>query len=115
MSTTIYAPDAALEAKGLTHHYRRISGSLFRPAEHVHVLTGLDIRIATGEAVGIVGRSGSGKSTMLRILLGLERPDSGEVRVGGELLRARSGAACVPFGGTCSTYLKNPRRASIHG
>jgi len=97
MSTTIYAPDAALEAKGLTHHYRRISGSLFRPAEHVHVLTGLDIRIATGEAVGIVGRSGSGKSTMLRILLGLERPDSGEVRVGGELLRARSGRGLRAF------------------
>ncbi len=54
------------------------------------MLDGLDLRIRTGEAVGIVGRSGSGKSTLLRILLGLERPDEGEVRVGDEPLRARS-------------------------
>ncbi|HMR48094.1 MAG TPA: dipeptide/oligopeptide/nickel ABC transporter ATP-binding protein [Arachnia sp.] len=97
MSATAYAPDAALVAKGLTHRYRRLSSSPFRRPEHVHVLTGLDIRIGTGEAVGIVGRSGSGKSTMLRILLGLERPDSGEVWVGDELLRLRSGRGLRSF------------------
>ncbi|MFT4234983.1 MAG: ATP-binding cassette domain-containing protein [Microbacterium sp.] len=89
---TAYHRDAALEAVALRHRYRRVSGSPFRRSEHVHVLTGLDIRIGTGEAIGIVGRSGSGKSTMLRILLGLERPDAGEVRVGDAPLPSRSGA-----------------------
>ncbi|MFT4052349.1 MAG: ATP-binding cassette domain-containing protein [Microbacterium sp.] len=92
-----YAPDAALEAVGLSHRYRRVSGSVLRRSEHVHVLTGLDIRIGTGAAIGIVGRSGSGKSTMLRLLLGLERPDAGEVRVGGIPLPSRSPAALRAF------------------
>lgn len=97
MTTLAYAPDAALEAVGLDHRYRRISASPFQRSQHVHVLSGLDIRIGTGEAIGIVGRSGSGKSTMLRILLGLERPDAGEVRVGGERLNPRSASALRAF------------------
>ena len=97
MTAVAFAPDAALEAVGLNHHYRRISGSLFQRSEHVHVLTGLDIRIGTGEAIGIVGRSGSGKSTMLRILLGLERPHAGEVRLDGQPLTARSTRALRSF------------------
>lgn len=96
-ATETYAPDAALEAVGLTHRYRRFSASPFHRAEHVHVLTGLDIRINPGEAIGIVGRSGSGKSTMLRILLGLERPDSGAVLVGGKPLRASRDRRMRPF------------------
>ncbi|MGB4778520.1 ATP-binding cassette domain-containing protein, partial [Microbacterium sp.] len=92
----VYARDAALEAVGLHHRYRRLSGSPFRRPEDVPVLTGLDLRIATGEAIGIVGRSGSGKSTMLRILLGLEQPDAGEVRVGGAPL-PRSGKGLRAF------------------
>lgn len=97
MSAVAYAPDAALEGIGLSYRYRRASGSLFARTEHVHVLSGLDIRIATGEAVGIVGRSGSGKSTMVRILLGLERPTGGEVRVGERLLDVRSAGGLRPF------------------
>ncbi|MFT4213511.1 MAG: dipeptide/oligopeptide/nickel ABC transporter ATP-binding protein [Microbacterium sp.] len=92
-----YSPDAALDAVGLRHRYRRIGGSPLRRGEHVPVLTGLDIRIGTGEAIGIVGRSGSGKSTMLRILLGLERPDAGEVRIGGAPLPTRSAPALRAF------------------
>lgn len=97
MSAVAYAPDAALEGVGLSYHYRRAGGSLFRRTEHVHVLTDLDIRIATGEAIGIVGRSGSGKSTMLRLLLGLERPTGGEVRVGASPLAAHSPQGLRPF------------------
>ncbi|MFT4219724.1 MAG: dipeptide/oligopeptide/nickel ABC transporter ATP-binding protein [Microbacterium sp.] len=97
MTIDAYAPDAALEAVGLQHRYRRAGGSPLRRAEHVHVLSGLDITISPGAAIGIVGRSGSGKSTMLRILLGLERPDAGEVRVGGALLDARTSRALRAF------------------
>lgn len=48
------------------------------------VLTGTDLRIETGEAVVIIGRSGGGKSILLKHLIGLLRPDAGEVLVDGE-------------------------------
>jgi putative ABC transport system ATP-binding protein len=52
-------------------------------AARVHVLKNISLTIAKGEAVGLVGPSGSGKSTLLMTLAGLERPDSGRVRVDG--------------------------------
>ncbi|MCA1916237.1 NHLP bacteriocin export ABC transporter permease/ATPase subunit [Methanospirillum hungatei] len=50
------------------------------------VLDDVTIKIQPGEFVAIVGTSGSGKSTLLRILLGFEKPDSGEVIYNGKLL-----------------------------
>ena len=47
---------------------------------------GVDLDVAGGEWVAVVGESGSGKSTLLNIVAGLDRPDRGEVRLGGELL-----------------------------
>ena len=52
------------------------------------VLSGVDLRIETGEAVVIIGRSGGGKSVLLKHLIGLVRPDRGEVRVDGEAISA---------------------------
>ncbi|HMJ65470.1 MAG TPA: ABC transporter ATP-binding protein [Candidatus Binatia bacterium] len=48
------------------------------------VLNGVDLRIAKGESVVIIGRSGGGKSILLKHLIGLLRPDSGEVLIEGE-------------------------------
>lgn len=50
------------------------------------VLAGVDLRIASGEVVGIVGESGSGKSTLARCIAGLEREDDGRVVFGGAVL-----------------------------
>src|SRR6476660_3407636 len=60
--------------------------SLGRGAARVHILKGLSLDIAQGEAVGLVGPSGSGKSTLLMTMAGLERPDSGAVRIDGQEL-----------------------------
>jgi phospholipid/cholesterol/gamma-HCH transport system ATP-binding protein len=48
------------------------------------VLSGVDLRIERGEAVAIIGRSGGGKSVLLKHLIGLMQPDAGEVSIGGE-------------------------------
>lgn len=48
------------------------------------VLKGVDFAVSPGETVAIVGRSGSGKSTMLNLAGLLDRPDSGDVIIGGE-------------------------------
>jgi phospholipid/cholesterol/gamma-HCH transport system ATP-binding protein len=56
------------------------------------VLRGLDLDIATGEIMVVIGRSGGGKSVLLKHLIGLLRPDSGTVAVDGvDITRLRGG------------------------
>jgi ABC-2 type transport system ATP-binding protein len=49
------------------------------------VLTGLDLEVAAGELVAVVGENGTGKTTLLRILTGDLRPDAGSVSIAGRL------------------------------
>jgi phospholipid/cholesterol/gamma-HCH transport system ATP-binding protein len=68
--------DAVVEVQGLINRF----GS-----QIVH--DGLDMTVLRGEVFGIVGGSGSGKSVLLRTILGLQRPQAGEVRLMGRPLR----------------------------
>ena len=65
---------------------RDIHISLGAGRARVHILQGVSMSVARGEAVGLVGASGSGKSTLLMIMAGLERPDSGSIRIEGSAL-----------------------------
>ncbi|GGB38829.1 ABC transporter ATP-binding protein [Roseibium aquae] len=60
--------------------------SLGEGAGRVHILKGIDLEIESGTSVGLVGPSGSGKSTLLMVMAGLERSDSGQVKVAGSEL-----------------------------
>jgi putative ABC transport system ATP-binding protein len=73
--------------------------SLGRGAARVHILKGVSLTVDRGEAVGLVGPSGSGKSTLLMTLAGLERPDSGVVRIDGEDLAPKDEDALARFRG----------------
>ena len=64
--------EPVVEVKGLVNRFG---------AQTVH--DGLDMTVERGEVFGIVGGSGSGKSVLLRTILGLQRPQAGEVRLGG--------------------------------
>lgn len=67
------------------------SGGWFRRCEATRVLDGVSLELVQGRCLGLVGRSGSGKSTLGRIMLGLERPDSGRVLFQGRDLHAARG------------------------
>jgi lipoprotein-releasing system ATP-binding protein len=68
--------DVLLSARGLRKGYRT-------PAGEVPVLQGLDLDVAAGEMVAIVGASGVGKSTLLHVLGTLDRPDGGSLTIAG--------------------------------
>lgn len=57
------------------------------------VLKGLDIQVETGESLVVIGGSGSGKSVLIKCIIGLMRPDAGSVRVDGRETTNLSGAA----------------------
>ena len=75
-----------IRAEGLGKTYAE--GSL-----HTQVFDGLDISVAKGETVAILGASGAGKSTLLHLLGGLDVPSAGEVYVAGQKMSALSDAA----------------------
>jgi len=66
-----------IAARGVVKGYRTAAGP-------VPVLEGVDLEVAPGEMVGIVGASGVGKSTLLHVLGSLDRPEKGSVEVAGQ-------------------------------
>lgn len=59
---------------------------LGRPGKFVHALNDINLSIDRGEAIGIVGESGAGKTTLASLIVGLETPTSGEISLGGTSL-----------------------------
>ena len=75
-----------LEARNVTKSYQQLK-----------VLKGIDLVIASGEIVSIVGASGAGKSTLLHILGTLDKPDTGSVRLNGTDLTGFRGNEMAGF------------------
>jgi ribose transport system ATP-binding protein len=73
------APVPALEVRGLVKHY-----------PGVKALDGVDFVVRQHEVLGLAGENGAGKSTLLKALVGLVRPDAGEIYVRGEKVKLRS-------------------------
>nr|WP_315268458.1 ATP-binding cassette domain-containing protein [Microbacterium lemovicicum] len=72
------------------------------------VLQGVSIAVEEGGAVGLVGESGAGKSTILRLLLGLDVPSRGEVLFDGSPLRVRDRAAMRRFRAGVQPVFQDP-------
>ena len=65
-------------------HINRVSKTFRRGSEEIHVLTELELAVMDAEFLALMGPSGSGKSTLLNLIGGLDRPDSGSVRIGAD-------------------------------
>ncbi|GBE10678.1 lipoprotein-releasing system ATP-binding protein LolD [bacterium BMS3Bbin12] len=78
--------EPVLECRGLAKTFRE--GGL-----DVEVLREVDLTVMPGERVAIVGASGTGKSTLLHLLGGLERPSAGRVRIAGQAMEQLGDAA----------------------
>src|SRR6202043_3556494 len=48
------------------------------------VLDGIDLTVGSGETLAVLGRSGTGKSVLLKLIIGLQKPDSGSIRIHGQ-------------------------------
>ena len=64
------------------------------------MLDGLDLEIGAGESVAMLGANGSGKTTTLRCIVGLARPDAGRIAIGGidlarDSIRARDAVSAT--------------------
>ncbi|MGV3727263.1 ABC transporter ATP-binding protein [Hydrogenophaga sp.] len=86
--------DALIEARSLHTHYGAS-----------HILRGVDFCVAQGQTIGLMGRNGMGKTTLLKSLMGIVKPSGGKVTVKGRDMTgaptfeiARQGVAYVPEG-----------------
>lgn len=82
--------DTLIEARDLWRSYARGS-------ETIHALAGMDLTVRAGEMVGIVGRSGSGKTTFLNQVGCLDRPTRGSLKIAGREVTGLSEAELVGF------------------
>ena len=77
-----------LQVDNLVRHYLLPREQLFGPLPRVQALNGVSFTIEAGRSMGIVGESGSGKSTLARLVLALDHPTAGSVRLLGRDLHA---------------------------
>jgi len=82
-----------LEVRELAKHYRLPRERLLSPAPLVRAVQGVSFSLGAGRSLGVVGESGSGKSTLARLVMALESPTSGQVRLDSQDLNALTPAA----------------------
>jgi peptide/nickel transport system ATP-binding protein len=86
-----------LEVRGLTKHFPLPRDGLFGPHRVVHAVDGVDLDVAQGETVGLVGESGCGKSTLARVIVRIFEPTSGSIVFAGQDISGASAAAIRPL------------------
>ena len=93
--------DAILSATGAGRTFETRGG-------RVHALADVDLACVPGRSLGVVGESGCGKTTLTRLLLGLDAPTSGEVRFRGTPITALKGAERKAYRRAVQPVFQNP-------
>ena len=87
------ASGTTVEVRSLRKTFR---GNVKKGAADVHAVDNVDLKVREGELVVLLGPSGCGKTTLLRSIAGLERPDSGEVKITGRTVYSSNDGVYVP-------------------
>ena len=98
-TTAIPAPGSdgvVLAVRDLTKNFR-IRSSGFRSYATVHAVSGISLDLKSGRCLGLVGESGCGKSTVARLLMRLEQPTSGSIKLNGTELTGLDDRALRPL------------------
>jgi peptide/nickel transport system ATP-binding protein len=99
-----------LELKNIHVVHKTRSGSLFKPGT-VHAVNDVSIAVRRGATIGIVGESGCGKSTLAKVMVGLQKPTSGDVIFRGQSALTRSASVRKEFGRAISIVFQDPATA----
>jgi oligopeptide/dipeptide ABC transporter ATP-binding protein len=110
-TTTVDAPPL-LSTVGLTKHFtqRRSVRSRLRgePGQVLRAVEGVTLQVRAGQTLGLVGETGSGKTTLGRLILRLDTPTAGEVRFGGENIYTASRQRSVDLRRQIQIILQDP-------
>ena len=99
-----------IELSNIVVQFASRDGTLFNPKKFTAV-NNVSLAIHAGETVGLVGQSGCGKSTLANVMIGLQKPTSGEVKFNGLQMKYGSAEARKQFGRHVSVIFKDPATA----
>jgi peptide/nickel transport system ATP-binding protein len=101
-------PDpAVLTVRDLTKNYR-VRASGWRSYATVHAVSGISLDLEPGRCLGLVGESGCGKSTVARLLMRLEQPTTGSIKLDGTELTGLDDGALRPFRRNVQMVFQDP-------
>ena len=100
--------ESAVEIKDLVKTFGGGRSLFGRARKQVQAVRGISLTLERGETLGIVGESGSGKSTLARMLVGLERPSSGDMLIDGKPWGDLAATGSRAFGRTIQYVFQDP-------
>jgi peptide/nickel transport system ATP-binding protein len=86
-----------LSVRGLVKHFPLARDGFFGAKKVVRAVEGVDLDVAAGETVGVVGESGCGKSTFARLIVRIHEPTAGSIRFAGQEIADASASAIRPL------------------
>lgn len=101
---------AIIELNDIVVQFPSRDGTLFNPKKFTAV-GGVSLAISAGETIGLVGQSGCGKSTLANVIIGLQKPASGQVKFNGMQMKYGSTEARKQFGRQISVIFQDPSTA----
>jgi peptide/nickel transport system ATP-binding protein len=97
-----------LEVWNVSRDYPTRRASLFRKSEPFRAVENVSFMLKPGQSMALVGRSGCGKSTLARMILALDKPTVGEIRVLGETITDKAEAALKPARRNMQVVFQDP-------